>query len=111
MILMGHRFPILGMLLSFHLQHTATAVIPVRGMTRPPLVIDRFAVEQRGCTCSRFNLIHGTYVTPPFTTSLLGVSGVFRPFPFATFGGRGTTSTGVLLEEFPHVGVILPLKS
>ena len=24
MILMGHRFPILGMLLSFHLQHTAT---------------------------------------------------------------------------------------
>ena len=34
MILMGHRFPILGMLLSFHLQHTATAVIAVRGMTR-----------------------------------------------------------------------------
>ena len=60
MILMGHRFPILGMLLSFHLQHTATAVIAVRGMTRPPLVIDRFAVEQRGCTCIRFNLIHGT---------------------------------------------------
>ena len=60
MILMGHRFPILAMLLSFHLQHTATAVIAVRGMTRPPLVIDRFAVEQRGCTCIRFNLIHGT---------------------------------------------------
>ena len=48
MILMGPRFPILGMLLSFHLQHTATAVIAVRGMTSPPLVIDRFAVEQRG---------------------------------------------------------------
>ena len=60
LILMGHRFLILGMLLSFHLQHTATAVIAVRGMTRPPLVIDRFAVEQRGCTCIRFNLIHGT---------------------------------------------------
>ena len=60
MILMGHRFPILGMLLSFHLQPTATAVIAVRGMTRPPLVIDRFAVEQRGCTCIMFNLIHGT---------------------------------------------------
>ena len=41
MILMGFRFPILGMLLSFHPQHTATAVIAVRGMTRPPLVIDR----------------------------------------------------------------------
>ena len=54
MILMGHRFPIFGMLLSFHLQHTATALIAVRGMTRPPLVIDRFAVEERGCTCIRF---------------------------------------------------------
>ena len=60
MILMGHRFPILGMLLSFHLQHTATAVIAVGGMTRPPLVIDRFAVEQRGCTCISSSLIHGT---------------------------------------------------
>ena len=60
MILMGYRFPILSMLLSFHPQHTATAVIAVRGMTRPPLVIDRFAVEQRGCTCVRCNLIHGT---------------------------------------------------
>ena len=59
-ILMGHRFPILGMLLSFHLQHTATAVFAVRGMTGPSLVIDRFAVEQRGCTCIRFNLIHVT---------------------------------------------------
>ena len=60
MILMGHRFPNPGMLLSFHLQHKATVLIAVRGMTRPPLVIDRFAVEQRGCTCLRFNLIHGT---------------------------------------------------
>ena len=60
MILTGHRFPIFGMLLSFNLQHTATALIAVRGMTWPPLVIDRFAVEQRGCTCIRFNLIHGT---------------------------------------------------
>ena len=60
MILMGHRFPILGMPLSLHLQHTATALVAARGMTRPPLVSDRFAVEQRGCTCIRFNLIHGT---------------------------------------------------
>ena len=59
-VLMGHRFPIFGMLLTFHLQHTATPEIAVRGMTRPPLVIDRFAVEQRGCTCIRFSLIHGT---------------------------------------------------
>ena len=97
MIPMGHGFPILGMLLSLHLQHTATALIAVRGMTRPPLVIDRFAVEQRGCTCIRFNLIHGTYVTPSFTTSLVGVGGIVRPFPFATFGGRVTPSTQVLL--------------
>ena len=60
MILMGHSFPILGMLLLFHLQHTATAVVAVRGMTRSPLVIDRLTVKQRGCTCIRFNLIHGT---------------------------------------------------
>ena len=60
MILMGHSFSIFGLLLSFHLQHTATAVVAVRGMTRPPLVIDRFTVEQRGCTCIRFYLIHGT---------------------------------------------------
>ena len=64
MVLMGHSFPIFGMLLTFHLQHTATAEIAVRGMTRSPLVIDRFAVEQGGCTCNRFNLIHGTQVTP-----------------------------------------------
>ena len=37
MILIGHRFPVLGMLLSFHLQHTATAVITVRGRQGPPL--------------------------------------------------------------------------
>ena len=59
-VLMGHSFPIFGVLLSFHLQHTTTAVVAVRGMTRSPLVIDRFIVEQRGCTCIRFNLIHGT---------------------------------------------------
>ena len=37
MILMGHSFPIFGVLLSFHLQHTTTAVVAVRGMTRFPL--------------------------------------------------------------------------
>ena len=51
MILMGHSFPIFGMLLSFHLQHTATAVNAVRGMTRSPLVNDRLTVERRGCNC------------------------------------------------------------
>ena len=90
---MGHSFPIFGVLLSFHLQHTTTAVVAVRGMTRSPLVIDRFTVAQRGQR-----------------GPLVGVSGIFRPFPFATFGGRGTTSTPVFLEEFLHVGVILPLK-
>ena len=36
MILMGHSFPIFGVLLSFDLQHTTTAVVAVRGMTRSP---------------------------------------------------------------------------
>ena len=60
MILMGHSFPILGMLLPLHLQHTATAAVTVRGMTRSPVVIDRFTVKPRGCTCIRFDLIHGS---------------------------------------------------
>ena len=110
MVLMGHCFPIFGMLLSFHLQHTTTAEVAVRGVTRSPLVIDRLTVEEWGCTCFRFNLIHGTQVTPSFTTTLVGVSGIFRPLPFAGFGGGGTTSTQVFLEEFLHVGVNLPLK-
>ena len=59
-VLIGHSFPIFGVLLSFHLQHTTTAVVAVRGMTRSPLVIDGFTVEQRGCTSVRFNLIQGT---------------------------------------------------
>ena len=110
MVLMGHSFPIFGVLPSFHLQHTTTVVVAVRGMTRSPLVIDRRTVEQRGCTCFRFNLIHGTHVIPSFTTTLVGVIGTFRSFPFAKFGGRGTTSTQVFLEEILLVGVILPLK-
>ena len=110
MVLMGHCFSIFGVLLSFHLQHTTTAEVAVRGMTRSPLVIDRLTEEEWGCTSFRFNFIHGTKVTPSFTTTLVGVSGIFRPFPFATYGGRGTTSTEVFLEEFLHVGVILPLK-
>ena len=32
MILMCHSFPIFGVLLLFHLQHTTTAVVAVRGM-------------------------------------------------------------------------------
>ena len=45
MVLMGHSFPIFGVLLLFHVQHTTTPVVAVRGMTRSPLVIDRFTVE------------------------------------------------------------------
>ena len=93
MVLMGHCFSIFGVLLSFNLQHTTTAEVAVRGMTRSPLVTDRLTVEQRACTCFRFNLNHGTQVTPTFTTTLVGFRGISRPFPFATLGGRGTTST------------------
>ena len=88
-----NRYPIFGVLLSFHLQHTTTADIAARGMTTSPLVIDSLTVEQWWCTCFRLNLIHGTQVTPSFTTTLVGVSGIFRPFPFATFAGRVATST------------------
>ena len=109
-VMIGQSFRIFGVLLSFHLQHTTTVVVAVRGMTRSPLVSDSFTVEQRGCTCFRFNLIDGLQVTPFFTTTLVGVSGICRPFPFATFRGRGTTSTQLFLEEFLHVGVILALK-
>ena len=111
LVLMGHCFHIFGVLLWFHLQHTTTAELAVRGMTRSPLVIDRLTVEEWGCTCFRFNLIHGTQVTPSLTTTLVGVSGIFRPFLFATFGGRGATSTQVFLEEFLLMGVIRPLGS
>ena len=110
MILMGHCFPIFSVLLSFQLQHTTTAMVGVRGMTRSSLVIDRLTVEEWGCTGFRFHLTHSTQVTPPFTTTLVGVSGIFRPFSFTTFRGRGGTSTQVSLEELFHMGVILPLK-
>ena len=110
MILMGYRFPIFIALLSLQLQHTTTAMVAVRGMTGSSLVIDRLTVEEWGCTGFRSNLTHGTQVTPPFTTTLVGVSGISRPFLFATFRGRGGTSTQVSLEEFFHMGVILPLK-
>ena len=93
MVLMGHCFPIFSVLLSFQLQHTTTAVVAVRGMRGSSLVIDRLTVEEGGCTCFRFNLIHGKQVTPPFTTTLVGVSGIIRSLPFATFRGRGATST------------------
>ena len=110
MILMGLCFLIFSVLLFFQLRHTATAMVAVRGMTGSSLVIDRLTVEEWGCTCFRCNLIHGTQVTPPFTTTLVGVIGIFRPFPFATFRGRGATSTHVSLQEFLNMGVILPLK-
>ena len=59
-ILMVHCFSIFSVLLSFQLQHATTATMAVRSMTRPPLVIDRFTVEEWGYTCFRFHLIHGT---------------------------------------------------
>ena len=110
MIRMGHCFPISIVLLSFQLQHATTAMVAVRDMTGSSLVIDRFTVEEWGCAGFRFNRTHGTQVTTPFTTTLVGVSGIFRPISFATFRGRGGTSTQVSLEEFFHIGVILPLK-
>ena len=110
MVLMGHCFPIFSVLLLFQLQHTTIAVVAVKGMTGSSLVVDSFTVEELGCTCFRFNLIHGTQVTPPFTTTLVGVSGIFRSLPFATFRGRDATSTQVSLEELLHMGVILTLK-
>ena len=47
-ILMVHCFSIFSVLLSFQLQHATTVMIAVRGMTTPPIVIDRFAVEEWG---------------------------------------------------------------
>ena len=65
MILMGHCFPISSVLLFFQLQHTTTAMVAVRGMTGPSLVIDRFTVEEWRCTGLRFNPTPSTQVTPP----------------------------------------------
>ena len=110
MILMSYCFPINSVLLSFQLQHTNTAMVAVRGMTGSSLVIDRLTVEDWGCTGFRFNLTHGSQVIPPFTTTLVGVSRIFRPFYFATLRGRGATSTQVSLDKLFHMGVILPLK-
>ena len=110
MVLMGHCFRIFSVLPLFQLRHTTTAVVAVRGMTEPSLVIDRLRVEERGCTCFRFNRIHGTQFTHPSTTTLVGVSGILRSFPFATFRARGATSTQGSLEVFLHMGVIVPLK-
>ena len=85
-------------------------MVAVRGITGSSLVIDRLKVEEWGCTCFRFSLIHGTQVIFPFTNNLLALVGLLGPFPFATFRGRGTTSTQVSLEELLHMGVIPPLK-
>ena len=58
--LMVHCFPIFSVLLSFQLQHAPNAIIAIRGMTRLPLVIDKFTVEEWGHTCFGVSLIHGT---------------------------------------------------
>ena len=59
-ILMVHCFSMFSVLLSFQLELAPSAMIAVGGMTRPPLVIDRFRVEEWGYTCFGFHLIHGT---------------------------------------------------
>ena len=100
MVLMGHCFPIFSLLLSFQLQHTTTAVVAVRGMTGSSLVIDTLTVEEWGCACFRFYLIHGTQITPPFTTTVVGVSGILWPILFATFRGRGAPRPRCLLRNF-----------
>ena len=110
MFLMSHCFPIFSVLLSFQLQHTTTMTVAVRGMTGSSLIIDSPTAEEWGCTGFRFNLTHGTQVTPPFTTTLVGVSGIFRAFFFDTLRDRAGTPTKVSHEEFFHVGVILLLK-
>ena len=56
---MVHCFSIFSVLLSFQLQHAPTAMIAVRSMTRPPLVVDRFTIKDRGETCFGFHLIYG----------------------------------------------------
>ena len=66
MIVMGHCFFIFSVLLSFQLQHTATAMVAVRGMTGSSLVIDRLQVEEWGFTGFRSNLTHGTQVNLGF---------------------------------------------
>ena len=110
MIPMGHCFPIFGALLSFRLQHTTTAMVAVKGLTVSSLVIDRFTVERWGGSGFRLTLTHGTQVTLPFSTILVGVNGIFSAFFFATFRGRGGTCTQVSLEDFFHMGAFLPLK-
>ena len=98
-ILMVHGFSIFSVLLSLQFQHAPTAIIAVRGMTRPPFVIDRITVEEWGYTCYGFHLIHGTYVIPSFTSTLVGVSGGFRPSRLTTIRGGIGTFTQVPLEE------------
>ena len=78
-ILMVHCFSIFSVLLSVQLQHASTSMIGVRGMTRPPLVIYRFTVEECGYTCFGLHLIHGTWVTPTFTPTVVRLRCSFGP--------------------------------
>ena len=90
MILMGHCFPMSNVLLSFQLPHITTAMVAVRGMTGPSLVIDRFTVEEYRCTGFRFNLTHGTQVPPP----LLALPGFLSP--------SASQRSGVGVEPVPR---------
>ena len=47
-IVMVHCLLILSVLLPFLVQHASTAMVAVRGMTRPPVLIDRSAAEDLG---------------------------------------------------------------
>ena len=86
MVLMGHSFPIFSVLLSFHLQHTTTAVVAVWGMTRSLFVIYRFTAERRVCTCFRFDLVHGTQVTLPLPPPWSALVEFLGPFPSPRLG-------------------------
>ena len=48
---------------------------------------------------------------PPFTSTLVGVSRDFGPSRLTTIGGGVATFTQVPLDEFFHMGVVLPLQS
>ena len=109
-ILMVHCFSNFSVLLSLRLQHATTAMTTVRGMTVPPLVIDRFTVEECRYTSFWAHLIHGTSVTPPFTSTLVGLSGVFGPPRLIRIRSRAPTFTQVPPEESFQRGVVVPLK-
>ena len=98
-ILMVHCFFIFSVLLSFQLQHAPTAMIAVRGMTRPPLVVDRFAVEELGTPASGFTSFMARRLSPPLPPPLLGLVGVFDPLDAPRSGVGLAPLPGCLLRN------------